>query len=486
VLALWTGCSSVAPTAPSAPPPSAVATGTNAAATASQTLAAPSIPPPPAEGYAWDELARLSAANSSEARVLQWQAEVERHQTDVDTGWRNPQMRFGTQWGDEDESTAGRSGYRTYPEETGSPSRPFTSNSEWGDKDYNEYSGALRIYTVNPFVNRWLRRRGAAAAAAKEAESQEVRYAIFCEVKSLCLEAEVLRKDIDYLGQIADLREQIRATRNEQAAAGFASEIDLIRAETKLASLRSEIREKRTARQQLIRRIAVLAGIPVEQVRLRSPDFGQAIAPAYLDAAVLTDLAFVRRPDLQRALLEKAAAEHGLRAAKAGQIPWIEYVEGTFGSEREHAKTTEENVSGSDRSTRDETDWGARVAVTLPVFNWLGDEIKLNRARLSAAETRAQGLYDRIRREVDGVLEDYQDIRSERDRLAVERERLCASATTRIDALAKEPAVRREDVLAAREELIDYQRVCMRVDHEYLRYAQYVETVSGGTLTPTR
>ncbi len=336
----------------------------------------PATPPaePPAEGYDWNTLARMAAANCSEARALLLDAQAERNKTAVDTGWRNPQLRLGHGWIDQDNDTPGRSGMRTYPDEAGSPQRPFRSYREWDDRSFTERSVGLRVYTANPFVNRWLRKRGEAAARAIEKESEEEAYAIFCEVKMLCLEAELLREEIDLLERMAEVRAKLRDLRREQSEAGVTSPLDLIRAETKLASQRSELFGKRMARQQLVRRIAVLADVPAEGLRLRPRATDRLPAPAHLDAAALTDLAFMRRPDLARLEQEKEAATHALRAARAGQIPWFEYVEGSVEDTHGDIYSREELFTGRDHTTRDETEWQVRVAMTLPVFNWLGDE----------------------------------------------------------------------------------------------------------------
>lgn len=471
---VWAGCVSVEREAAS-PEPGAPSE-TNRWAEARVT------PVPPAEGYAWEVLARMAAANCGEAKALLLEAQAEQHQTAVDTGWRNPQLRLGQHWGDQDAVTRGRTGMRTYPEEAGAPSRPFTRYGDTESRSVDGETVGLRVYTVNPFVNRWLRKRGAASARALEKKSDEEAYAVFCEVRTLCLEAELLREETALLERMAEVRGRLRDVRREQADAGVTSPLDLIRAETRLASLRSEIREKQTARQQLVRRIAVLAGVPAEQVVLRPKTAAPPVSAAVLDPAVLTDLAFMRRPDLARLEREKEAAEYGVKAARAGQIPWPEYVEGTYEDETSRSYESEEYVSGRDRTSRDETEWQVRVAVTVPVFNWLGDEIKLTRAQLAAAEARVRGQYDMIRMEVCGVLEDYRSACGERDRLAGECERLCTAMTGRIDALAQEPAVKREEVLAAREELLAYRRVCLRTERAWLLMAQYLETVSGGSL----
>lgn len=463
--AVWlaAGCASLTSETPA--PADAPPAITPAAAATAVTNA------PPAEGYAWEALARLAAANCSEAKAFMLEAEAERHQTAVDTGWRNPQLRMGNRWGDEDKTSAGY---------------PSAGMREWNDSSFETYTAGLRVYTSNPFVNRWLRKRGTSSAKAREEESKETAYAVFCEVRSLCLEAETARGEIALLEQMAGFREQARDFRKAQSEAGVADALELIRAETRLAALSSEIREKQTARQQVLRRIAVLTGVPAGQLRLRPPDFERRLRSEYLDGAALTDLAFMRRPDLTRSQYEKEAAEHKVKAAQAGQIPWFEYVEATYADETGSSATYEQDASRHDTSNMNRAEWQVRVAVTLPVFTWLGDEVKLSRTQLAAAKERMTGLYETIRAEVGGVLEDYRSARAERDRLADEYRRLQGALTRRIDALANEPAVKREDVLAAREELTAYQRISMKAERECLRLELYLETVSGGTLTSER
>lgn len=442
--------------------------------------------PAPADGYEWDALAHRAAANCSEAQALMLEAQAEGHQTAVDTGWRNPRLRVGRHWGDQDDATSGRTGMRTYPEEVDAPSRPFTRHREWDDNTFEGNTLSLRVYTANPFVNRWLRKRGEASARAVEKKSAEEAYAVYCEVRTLCLEAELLREEIHLLDQMAQIRVELRDVRREQAEAGVTSPLDLVRAETRLAALRSETSGKRMARQQLLRRIAVLADVPEDPLNLRPRTATPPIAAAHLDPAVLIDLAFARRPDLARLEREREAAEYAVKAARAGQIPWFEYIEGIYENEKAQRDSYESYISGHDYTTGKETEWQVRVAVAVPVFNWLGDEIKLTRTQLAAAETRVKGQYDAVKAEIRGVLEDYRAARAESQRLADESERLRKTLGARIDALAQEPAVKREEVLEAREGLLAYQRVCLKAERESLFMAQCLETVSGGALGEKR
>jgi len=104
---------------------------------------------------------------------------------------------------------------------------------------------------------------------------------------------------------------------------------------------------------------------------------------------------------------------------------------------------------------------------------------------VAASEARAQGLYDSIRREVDASWQDYRSAAAEHDRLAAGSGSLVKRMSAQIDALSIEPTVRREDVLTVREELVEYQRTCMKAEYDYLRLTQDLESVSGGSLSKT-
>lgn len=448
----------------------------------SAAVALAPLPPPPAEGYAWDDLARRAADRSGEAEALLLEALAERHQAAVDTAWRDPQLRLGIHRGELEEETAGRLATTTDPWLPAAPPEPELRPREWETRDTSGYEAGLRVYVENPFVNQWLRKRGAATAQAKEAESQEAAYAVYCEVRGLCLEAAALRAEIDLLGQIAALRTQARDIRSRQAAAGVAHAFDLIGAVTRVAAIRSDLREKEAEHRRILRQIAILADVPAEQIRLRPPAAETLPDAAAWEPEALAGLALARRPDLARREREQAAAAHGVRAAQAGLLPWFDYVEGTYEGESAQAEAYEDYTTGFDQTDRETTEWQLRFAVNIPIFGWDGKEVRLTRAQLAAAAARTGSLRAQIRAEVSGVHGDYLRACADRDRLAAESRQVQAVMTAKIDALAREPSVPPEDLLAAREDVVAYARVLLQADRECLRLAQWLETVTGGPL----
>ncbi len=442
------------------------------------------MPAPPAAGYAWDDLARRAAERGGEARALLLEAGAERRQAEVDTAWRAPQLRLGSRQGEADRETPGRLALRSDPLLPGVPAEPDMRPGEWESRSSDAYEVGLRVFISNPFVNRWLRKSGESAAQAKEAGSREAAYALACEVRSLCLEAASLREEIGVLEQIEAFRTQLRDIRSRQAAAGVAGALDLIRTVTRAAAIRSDLREKEAEHRQLVRRISLLADVPAEQIRLRPPAAENLPDAAVWAPGELVDLALSWRPDLARAEREQDAARHAVAAAKAGLLPWFDYVEGSYEGESTRSTAYEDYTTGYDAIDQDSTEWQLRLAVNIPIFAWDGKGVRLAQARLAAGAARAQALRAQIRTEIAGVRKDYLRACAERDRLAAECQQVRDVMTAKIDALAQESAVKQEDLLAAREEIADYGRILLRADLECRRLALELESVVGGPLAP--
>ena len=443
-------------------------------------------PPPPAAGYDWDWLARRASARSGEALALLREAMAERHQAEVDAAWRAPQFRLGSGRGELEEETPARAAWSTDPLEPTAAPEPTLLPREWETQESDAYEVGLRVFVANPFVNRWLRAQGETAARAKEAAAQEAADAVFHEVRSLCLEAAALQSELVLLRQIADLRTEERDLRSRQAAAKVGSAPDLIQAISRHAQLRADIREKETEYRGLLRRIAVWANVPEEQIRLRAPADGWRPEVSGWEPETLVGLAMSRRSDLVRLAHEKTAAEHGVRAAKAEQIPWFDHVEGTYEGESAQVDAYEDFQTGFDQTDRDRTEWQLRLAVNLPVFDGSGHKARLFQARADAAAVRLQTLQMDLTSEIARVLTEYRQACAERDRLMEEGGKVQALMTAKIEALAQEAAVSPDELRQTRESVLEYSRVQLRAECECLRLGQYLEALAGGPLEPPR
>lgn len=436
----------------------------------------------PQDGFEWDSVAHLAAGSSAAAEALMQEAVVQRRKAAVDTAWRNPQLRGTFGWSDEDDKTPGRSGMRTYYGETDTPSRPFTNYDRHSTRDVDSRTLALRFYISNPFVNYWLKKRGESAARALEAESREVAYAVFCEVRSLCLEADILREELEHAEELIVLRSGVLEERRRQAEAGLITPLEQIRAEARVEAVRLEAARVRREHQRLLRRIAQLAGLESEGFRLKPGDGTIEFRKELLNTAELVELACLRRPDLERARYEVEEAERHMRVARYEMVPWVDFLEGRIGDARSTERSYRMDYTGHDRTRREESEWQIRAALSLPLFSWLGDEVRLSRSRQALALVRERGLLDDICREVEGALYDYCSAHEELVESRVESERLSSAMQEQLALFADEPMIRGDKVYETREEVLRYMRTLRRAEHECRRLALYLESVSGGPL----
>jgi outer membrane protein TolC len=440
------------------------------------------VPEMPADGYDWSVLAHMAAGNTTVVEEFIQEAVVARRKAAAETAWRNPQLRGAWGSSDMDDETPGRSGMRTDLNEIGMPSRPFTNYDRHSTRNTDSKMLSLRFYISNPFVNYWIRKRGESAARALEAEGKEAAYAIFCEMQSLCLEAEILREEIELSDQVAELRQRAVEERERQVEAGLITVLDKLKAEARFESLRIELAGRRLEYQRLLRRIALLAGVELDGLELKPRKKSAQFREELLNAADLVELAYMRRPDLERVRYEVEEADRRLRVARSQMIPWFEFVEGRIGSEHSTERSYRQDSTGYDHTSRDVDEWQVRAAVSLPIFSWLGDEVRLSRSRQSLALVRERGMLNEVYREIEGALYDYRSARDEFERCRREGERLSAAMHEQIDMLADEPVVRSDKIFEAHEEVLRFQRTLLRAEHEVARLAMYLESASGGSL----
>lgn len=342
----------------------------------------------PAAGWSWEELAVRAGEKARRTGPGTLDVLVELLKTAEDTAWKDPELRCSFDFGKDKD-------------------KPGQLRHDDG-RSYSQKIGA-RFFIPNPFINRYLRRKGEAAVARSKAKAALEAYGVYTEVRQMCREAACL--DV----QIARCRETDALLRRGKEIADAArrdgavvSPYDTIRmrAETERNKLKIGVLERH--RRQLHRLIASAADVAFEGFKL-APFEAALPDPVAMSADALVEMAFARRPDLAMALAELDEAEAGVGAAKAARIPWFNFVEAGY----QHKSGTEDSYEEGLRSGKTTThgDEGyVQVALSLPVFTWQGESVEMNRRVRDAADKRVQDLYASIRTEVKAALEHYRDV----------------------------------------------------------------------------
>ncbi len=415
------------------------------------------------EGWSWEELARRAGLRADKAKVELMKAAARRQRVSADLAWKDPQLRLARSWED-------------------SRDRRFGFGPENGDGD--SMTIGMRFYVSNPFVNRQLRRQGDAQVESLEASAKAEAYAVYCEVKSLCLEAEFLRRDASFRREELELIGRIRDENLKRLENGVASSpLDALRAETSRERAILKLSEAEQSLRRTRNQIAFLAGVPEQDLRIRhTPPEPPTTNAAY--RAFLVETAFLRRPDLAGALADFEAARAGVGAAKAAYMPWFDFVEGTYshqtssrddwdldnGYYRKHAKRSRED------------DWQIRVALSVPIFTWFGDSVKNSRRVVDFADARVQSLRVAIETEISSAFASYCASDARFVRLSDDGGAFLKKMEVRLAEFSRAAAVQPEDVNKARLEFLDYRRMKTMSEYDWIHAILLLESVSGGPL----
>ena len=360
------------------------------------------FPVMPEGGWEWETLAVRAGEKARRHGPGALDVLVQKLKAAEATAWQDPEIRSSVRWGD-----------------SSSTSRSWEGGLADGrdHKSGDGYSTSIgaRFYLPNPFINRYLRRKGSASVARSEAKAAVEAYAVYTEVKMMCQEVTRVSHEIMRCLDVEHILSHGKQLEDDGQDSGISmSPYDTIR-------LRSH-RERNRMRMGLLKRhlrhlnrlVASAADVDPEGFALY-PRGMQLPDPAALSSSVLVEYAFARRPDLAQAIAELEVAEANLSASKAATIPWFRFVEAGYRHDGEDEDSRGWNASKngplakSSKSDGHSDEVFVEVALTVPIFTWFGDSIELSRRIRDAADQRVQDLYSSISAEVISALERYRE-----------------------------------------------------------------------------
>ena len=416
--------------------------------------------------WGWDELAIRAGERSDATRVAYIDAAVRRLRAEEDVQWKDPELRFGQDWG--------RSRQRSWERHAD----PLENDSSLESGDGYSSSIGVRFYVPNPFVERYARAKADAEGRKELARAAVEAYEVYCEVKMLCFEAVRTQNEIRYLEERAKAWGDLKQAAEASYANGvFSSPLDAIRAETKLAKAAVKLSTVTSERNALIRRIAWLAGVSPEGLEI-DETLPNLPAPDQLTIDHMTEIAFARRPDLAAAVAEVEEAEAGVEAARAANIPWFRFVEATY--QHSNDSSSEHEYARYEHSRSHDNEFGLKASLYLPIFTWAGQSLELSKTVRERANARLDSLYASIRCEVETAYSDYVEaasrVRTKETAEFIDR------MNARIEEYNASDAAMAEETSKAYEELIDYKNLESETRLVLIESALRLESVIGGPL----
>lgn len=432
----------------------------------------------PEGGWDWEFLAVRAGEKAKRNGPGALDVLVEKLKTAEETAWKDPELRTSVRWGD----TSGSK--RSW--ETG-----LADGADHESGDSRSTSIGARFYIPNPFINRYLRRKGAAAVARSEAKAAVEAYGVYTEVKLLCHEVHRVSHEIMRCVEIEGALSRCKYLDDgEQDGSLSLPPYEAIRLHSQRTRNRMKMKLLQRHLRHLNRLVAKAADVDIEGFTL-APRGRQLPDPAALSSAALVEYAFARRPDLAQAIAELEVAEANLSAAKAATIPWFRFVEAGYRHDGKDEDSRGWNASKtgplaqSAKSDGHSDEVFVEVALTVPIFTWFGDTVSISRRIRDAADNRVQELYSSISAEVLAALERYRDAVSDVDPEEVET--FTFEMKRRINECENSGAGVVSDSLKARLALIDFLGFAEEREDAAIEAAIALESVIGGpTGAPVR
>jgi len=353
-----------------------------------------------------------------------------------------------------------------------------TRNGSSQHENNESYTAGVRFYISNPFVNRWIKKQSAKSATLLTTKSEELAYAIYCETKTQCMEAAIVDDQILQIRRALELQQQICSEYNALTKNGYAEPLKVIKAEIQLAEIELKLSQKVSEHRNRIYRLALLTGLPTEQLVLQSLDSQELYSPDTLGIDALTAFATLCRPDLKRIRNEIDLARTEIKIAEAKMIPWFDYAEGAY--KDSNADSTKYGDSGRSYTDEDGDEWSIRTGINIPVFSWMGDEVSLAKATFNEAQFQEIILLRSIREEIQAGVLNYNEAFDSKVQFEEKVNKRIREFEKQINELDSANTIITPDILSLREQLNSYRQNVRENFYQCLQLKMDLESLVGG------
>ena len=244
------------------------------------------------------------------------------------------------------------------------------------ENTFSDYQVPLSVsYEVDAF-GRVAHSRGRARANAEAslADRQGVKLSLTAQVATTYFALRAADSRIAVLRRTVALRRDAQEVQGRRVKGGTASDVDLLRAGTELATTEADLIDAVQERSQLENTLADLCGQMASTFHVGESPL-EALAPPAVPSTVPAQL-ITQRPDLIEAERRVAAASEGVKSARAQFYPAVS-LQGGYGFESTRSTQLLENQSHV---------WSIAGAINIPIFDGGKNSADLKIARAQSEE----------------------------------------------------------------------------------------------------
>ena len=332
---------------------------------------------------------------------------------------------------------------------------PMPSSSV-NDEEEEEYQAGIRFFVPNPWI---LSRRAEAEHAYLEAANAQLRHAewlVTVRLKELFAEINYYEKDVrltDSLVKLhADTLEKMKMGSGEGVSTMQDTMIESRRYMAAIAGREKASRLYRTARKEL----SGMVEIPESQlcILIREDELLPDL-PKRLDRMVVSDI-WMSRPDFSALRWNTRAAHMLVKAADRTRIPWISFLQFSYGISSQDYDPTKDDVD----------EWRIDAACSLPLFSWFNDAAKQRMQEYEQALVNETQYIRHSYIDLQNALEDYKNAKKQWERYETETVPVVKSMERLLETVEAGSDFSVYDKARIREQLIDTQRLKLQSDLE--------------------
>jgi outer membrane protein TolC len=344
-------------------------------------------------------------------------------------------------------------------------------------------AAALRFFPPHP----WIRdARVSAEEAGRNAARMDVRaaeWAVAMQVSRLFEDVRHLSRDAVLLDQLVSVCDDTRTLFQERAQARQVSKLDVLQvAQRRLQAVAARDRVRRSLRESR-RLLALRVNLPLEPLVLADSKTPRPFSdPAILANARVAATGRVVRADLAALRWRVLAAQARVDEARAERIPWFSFIQAAYANGERDQQSRE--GAGVSRERSDSAEWRVDVGVTLPLFSWANHTPELRRAECRQAATTLDEAIRNAGRAVQDCLDTADSLRERQAEYEAQAGPVLRELETTLRTLAGETGLPPEQILAAREQLLNLQRFQREQDYELQKGVVALEEALGTWLAP--
>jgi|GEM_PF-3707712 len=461
----------------------------------------------PAGPATLEDVIAWTLINSDEIQVFQTKADVALAQSRFDPNLKAPEVTFAYGQSDEnrlstDETRSVQDARTTATLNNITQTRhteSIQSGSSVTDMNGTDWRAGLRIFPPNPFARASQKSSALALRKAAEADTEATAAKLSAQVAELFIELIYLETDLGVIEKMADACRGLRARAAVDLAEGRLTPVEDVRLSQQQLAIMEDYHRTFNRCEMLRQELAALSGMPVDLLKVKKT--GKALElldGERFSAAHLQTVDAVNRADVQAAHWRRLAAEHAKWEAQKRLMPWLSFVEVTYGERSNNGASygssqtegfdtrtkkvdafpwmqpvdtaqwqTESsalNVQGSDADVQE---WQVQAGVSIPIWGETWSDVAVRSAELDHAVLREEAAVKRADADVHAAVNLLRQVLRQRLRYTRESTITVNALKEGIRRMESDGNVSPYELARWKDQLYGHYRLLIRSQYDY-------------------